>query len=138
MTMRTVKRLAADILNVGVNRVRVLDEKKALSAATREDVRQLIADKVIVRAPIRGRRKKEPRKRKGPGRRKGTPNARKPLKEQWMERVRALRKYLRALVNAGNVPKEMYRALYMKIKGNQFRGKRAFLQYLKDTKIYKE
>ncbi|RME79084.1 MAG: 50S ribosomal protein L19e [Methanobacteriota archaeon] len=137
MTMRTIRRLAASILKVGRNKIRILDEKKVSGAATREDVKQLITEKAITKAVAKGKKKKESR-RQGPGRRKGTPNARKNEKEKWMERVRSLRKYLRQLVAEGKVPKEMSRSLYMKIKGNQFRGKKAFYNYLKDAKIIKE
>ncbi len=141
MTMKTVRRLAADILNVGQNRVRILDTKKAAQAATREDVSNLIKEGVIKAVPVKGRRTKEKKERKarrGPGKRKGTPKSRKSKKEGWMERIRALRKYLNELIESGKLSKEMKRTLYLKIKGGHFMGKRMFYNYLKDMKLLKE
>ena len=141
MTIKTVRRLAADIMTVGQNRVRILDPKKAAQAATREDVSNLIKEGVIKAAPVKGRRKKELKERKarrGHGRRRGTPNARKPKKEIWMERIRALRKYLNELIVEGKLAKDMKRTLYLKIKGGHFAGKRMFYNYLKDMKLLKE
>ncbi len=139
--LSTIKRIASDLLKVGVSKIRIKDEEreKAEKAMTREDVRNLIRDKVIyVKRAKRVKKERKKKKRAGQGKRKGTKNARKPSKEKWMERVRAQRKYLNQLVGEGHVPKEYKREIYLKIKGGSFRGKKAMLAYLKDNKIYKE
>ena len=137
-----LKELAADILEVGVNRVRIRSEienrDRIANAITREDVRQLIKEGIIYVLPKKPKVSKKKRKRKGPGRRKGTKYSRKPKKEIWMERIRALRKFLTDLVSKGKVDKSHKRTLYMKIKGGSFRGRKAFLTYLKDNHLLKE
>ncbi len=143
MTMDTVRRLAAQIKKVGRNRIRILDQKKAKEAATHEDVKKLISDGVIKVAPVKGRHKKEkPKKkrkaRRGPGKKKGTPKARLHPKEAWIKRIRALRKFLNELVGKGSVDKALKRTLYLKIKGGHFKGKRMFLNYLKDMNLLNE
>ena len=141
MSIRTIRRLAADIMKVGENKIRILDQKKVAQAATREDVANLIKEGVIKKAPAKGRHKKDVKERKakrGAGKRKGTFNSRKTSKVKWMERIRALRKYLNELVTGGKVAKDTKRTLYLKIKGGHFAGKRMFHNYLKDMKLIKE
>ncbi len=136
MKTTALKRIAADILNVGVNRIRIKDfeehSSRIAEALTREDVKALIKDKIVYAVPVKPKKRKE-RKRKSAGRRKGTKYSRKPKKEIWMERIRALRRFLNKLVEEGKVARENKRKLYLKIKGGHFRGKSAFLTYLKDN-----
>lgn len=138
MDVKVLKRLAADILGVGVNRVRIkplegeLAERIA-TITTREDVRSLIKEGVVYALPKKGRRKKEAKKRKakrGPGSKKGKKYSRKSKKEIWLERIRALRKLLKKLKEEGKIDTSVYRDLYLKVKGNQFKGKKSLLQYL--------
>ena len=140
MTATTVKRLAADILNVGVNRIRIKQDEyaRAMEALTREDVRGLIDDGAVYSIRYVGPRSKPPRKHKGPGKRRGKKFSRKGEKEGWMERIRAQRKYLTELIKSEEVPAEYKRKVYLKIKGGSFRGKKALLTYLKENKMYDE
>jgi len=142
VAISTVKRLAADILGVGVNRIKIKQDKESLKRAreapTREDVKALIKDGIVYAIPAKGRQKKEKRAKKGPGRRKGKKYSRKPAKELWIERVRALRKFLLQLIDKGMVDKSEKRHLYLKIKGGHFKGKKSFLNYLKDVGLLKE
>ncbi|MEM5825303.1 MAG: 50S ribosomal protein L19e, partial [Thermofilaceae archaeon] len=69
---RTVKRLAASILKVGVSRIRIKPDAldKVETAITREDVKRLIKDGVIYKippsTPSRGRwRKVHAQRKKG-------------------------------------------------------------------------
>ena len=43
MSVKTVRRVAGDILKCGISRIKILDAKRAMEALTREDVKQLIA-----------------------------------------------------------------------------------------------
>ena len=140
MSAITVKRLAADILGVGVNRIRIKQGEKAraMEALTREDVRGLIDDGAVYSIRYVGPRTKPPRKKKGRGKRKGTKYSRKGKKEAWMERIRSQRKYLSELLKSGEVPAEFKRKVYLKIKGGSFRGKKALLTYLKENEMYVE
>lgn len=138
MKVSAMKRIAADILNVGVNRIKIKDfeehSSKIADALTREDVKSLIKDKIIYVIPVKPKKRKV-KKRKSVGKRKGTKYSRKSKKEIWMERIRALRKLLNKLVSDGKVAKENKRKLYLKIKGGHFKGKSSFLNYLKENRF---
>jgi large subunit ribosomal protein L19e len=133
MTILTVRRLAADIMNVGQSRVKISPDglKEAEGALTRADVRGLIEKGVITKAKIKGRDSTARKKRKGPGRRKGSFG---DSKELWMQKVRSQRKLLAMLIESGVLGKENKRSLYGKVKSGIFRNKRAMVLYLKDNK----
>lgn len=140
MAMNTVKRLAADILSVGVSRIAIDPQqiKKAAEALTREDVRGLIKDGIVYAKPVVGNRKLPPRARfrkRSYGKRKGERFSRKAAKPAWMEKIRSQRAFLKQLVADGSIEKKNKRALYLKIKGNAFKGKKQILTYLKDNKL---
>lgn len=141
MSLKTIKRLAADILKIGENKVRISSERisEAESAMTRNDVKDLIKSGVVGKRHFKGRasvlaEKKASRK---DGRRKGPKFSKVSRKERWMIKVRALRNLLNSLIEKNAIDKEHKRSLYLKIKGNAFKGKRAMLNYLKDNKILK-
>jgi large subunit ribosomal protein L19e len=127
------KRLAASVLRCGVHRIwfdpeRATDVEGAIS---RDDVRSLITEGVIKarqkKGVSRGRARARNAKRsyghrKGPGRRKGAAGARRPGKQQWMQRIRALRKTMRAMRDDGSLDPHLYRVLYRKAAGGQFRS----------------
>ena len=147
--MNTVRRIASEILGVGESKVRFKNEAitKISDALTREDVRSLIKDgSIVFIAPrgvsrIRGRAKQAQLKkgrRKGKGSKRGTLNARKSGKETWMQKVRAQRKCLRALVEADKIDRVNARKTYLMIKGNAFKGVKILEIYLKDNKMLKQ
>jgi len=140
-----VRGIAAEALNVGKNRVWIDPEEKekVLEAMTRQDVRELIEQRVIkkkkenfqsrARARILEKKKKRGRK-KGAGKRKGRKRVRMEKKKSWIKNVRALRKKLKELKK--EKPKEVekigYRKLYRMIKGNYFRGKKYLEAFVKE------
>lgn len=142
----SIKRLAADVLKVGVNRIKIVDIKEVEKrVATREDIRQLYKEGLIKIKPIKGRlskkRKQElgkKKRRRNEGSRKGSKETRIKSKKSYMKKVRVLRAYLKELVEKGLVPKDKKRMLYLKIKGNEFRSKSAFENYLKENGLLKE
>lgn len=135
MSAPTVKRLAASILGVGVNRIRIKDGEiqRAEDALTREDVRGLLDEGAVYCQRFVGHRTKPLGKKKRAGRRKGTKYSRKGAKETWMEKIRAQRGYLNALFDDGSLKPEYRRQIYLKIKGGAFKGKAAMLIYLKEN-----
>jgi large subunit ribosomal protein L19e len=137
MTILTVRRLAADILNIGKRRVRISPDglKEAEGALTRSDVKGLIEKGVITKAKIQGRDSTARKKRKGHGRRKGSFGNQKEL---WMQKVRAQRKLLTMLIEGGILNKKHKRSLYGKVKSGIFRNKRAMFLYLKDNGLVKK
>lgn len=127
------KRIVASILKCGVNRVwfdpeRLSDIENAIS---REDLRGLVTDGAIKarqkKGVSRGRAREKMSKRsyghcKGPGRRKGAAGARNGSKRAWIQKIRAIRKALIALRDAKTIDRHMYRILYRKAAGGQFRS----------------
>lgn len=126
------KRIAADVLNVGVSRV-WFDPNKltdVANAITREDIRGLVTDGTIkpkqARGISRGRARGNDVKRKkghktGHGSRKGAKNARSPKKHLWMRKIRAQRRALRGLRDDNKIDRATYRRFYRKAKGGEYR-----------------
>jgi large subunit ribosomal protein L19e len=127
------KRISAALLKCGVHRVWFDPERSTdiQNAISREDLRGLISEGVIKaeqkKGVSRGRARLLEAKRsyghcKGPGRRKGAAGARHPRKYMWMQKIRAIRKSLRELRATEAVDTHMYRLLYRKAAGGQFRS----------------
>ena len=128
------RRLAAEVMDIGVNRVWLDPEaSKDISAAlTREDIRKLIEEGKVGKRDIKGISRGRARKvdetrayghRKGHGSRNGAKGARNPKKEQWMKKIRALRSQLRELRDNKTIEVPTYRKLYRKAKGGEFRSR---------------
>jgi large subunit ribosomal protein L19e len=127
------RRIAAAILGCGIHRIwfdpdRISDVQNAIS---REDIRGLIDEGAIkahqVKGNSRGRARAKIAKRayghcKGPGRRRGAAGARNPSKRQWIQKIRAIRKTLVELRSNGDIDPHLYRMLYRKASGGQFRN----------------
>ena len=125
------KRLAADILDVGKNKVWFdPDEQGEIAdAITREDVRDLV-DQGVIRAEdakgnSRGRARERQKKRsyghqKGAGTRRGKAGGRQNEKEDWESRIRAQRRTLREMRDEGDLSKSEYRDLYDQAGGGEF------------------
>lgn len=128
------RRLAAEVMDIGVNRVWLDPEaSKDISAAlTREDIRKLIEEGKVGKKEIKGISRGRARKlheaqayghRKGHGSRSGAKGARRPKKEQWMKRIRALRSLLREKRDNNTIDVSTYRKLYRKAKGGEYRSR---------------
>ena len=129
--LKAQKRLAADILGVGENRVRFDPDAQSeiAEAITREDVRELVQNGTIeaktAKGNSRGRARKRAKKRayghkKGHGTRRGTAGARQNRKEEWSSRIRAQRRELRELREDGEIDRSTYRRLYDMASGGEF------------------
>lgn len=125
--------LSARLLKCGVNRVWMNpDQLSDISLAlTADDVKKLIADGTIKKKQKlgtsrgRARIREEKIKRnqmKGAGNRKGPKKAGNPRKQQWMNRIRPQRRYLKALRDKGMLDKSDYRKVYLKAKGGYYRS----------------
>jgi len=125
------KRLAADVLDVGKNRVWFNPDRQGdiADAITREDVRELVDEGAIQpkdkQGNSRGRARERQQKRayghqKGAGSRKGKAGARQDPKEEWQSRIRAQRTKLRELRDDGTLSNSQYRDLYDKAGGGEF------------------
>ena len=127
------RRIAASILGCGLHRVRFDPDRLGdiQNAISRDDLRVLIGEGAISARQIsgnsRGRARAKMAKRsyghcKGPGRRRGAAGARNPSKRMWIQKIRAIRKALVELRGTGEIDPHMYRMLYRKAAGGQFRN----------------
>jgi len=121
--LKAQRRLAADILDVGQNRIKFDPDAQSeiADAITRDDVRELIDSGTIeaetATGNSRGRARKRQKKRayghqKGHGSRKGKAGGRQNKKDDWRSRIRAQRRELRELRDAGEIDRSQYRELY--------------------------
>jgi large subunit ribosomal protein L19e len=140
--LKNQKRLAASVMNVGSSRVRIDPDRgeEVATAVTRADVRKLVAGGVITAVQKtgvsrgRGRKiamQKAKGRRTGPGSRKGAANARRPRKESWVMRIRALRDELSVLREKGAIDVATYRDYYVRAKGGQFRSRAHMKSHMK-------
>jgi len=138
MSIVTVRRLAADLLGVGENKIRMksTDIKRVEEALTRSDVLNLVKDGVVYKLQKRGRRKKVKRSRKTTGKRRGRATINQ--KKEWMSRIRAQRKYLKELIASKTLDKQYKRQIYKKIKSGIFKSKKVMLTFLKENNMIKE
>ena len=134
MTIKTIRRLAADLLGVGQSRVRFAPEAigEMDRMVTREDVLGLIKDGKVKKLPVTGRGSARKRERRSTGRIRGQ---RVTEKEAWMEKIRAQRKLLKTLLNEKAVKHEDKNSIYRKIKSGIFRSKKTMILYLKENGI---
>jgi large subunit ribosomal protein L19e len=138
------RRLAADVLDVGENRVWLDPDRQAdiAEAITREDVRELVDEGAIdadrAEGNSRGRARERNEKRSyghgtGPGTRRGKSGAREDSKQKWQSSIRAQRRKLRELRDDGTVNPAQYRELYDMAKGGEFDDVRRLLNYVEDS-----
>jgi large subunit ribosomal protein L19e len=127
------RRVAAAIMKCGENRVwfnpeRLSDIQNAIS---REDLKGLIDEGVVsaqqIKGVSRGRARSKIAKRsyghcRGPGRRRGAAGARHPSKRAWIRKIRAIRRTLVEMRDAGTIDRHVYRILYRRAAGGQFRS----------------
>ena len=147
MNLNVQKRISADLLKSGQNRV-VFDATRLneiKEAITKSDLRKLINDGAIKAKQKKGissfrakklRLQKRKGKRKGPGSRKGTKTARTPRKRAWITKVRVQRRFIKLLKIKKLVASETYTKIYKMIKGNQFRSKRHLKLYLSENNLF--
>jgi large subunit ribosomal protein L19e len=140
--LRSQRRLAAQILKVGQNRVWIDPERMddIEAAITRDEVRKLIHEKVIVSLPEAGisrsrakmvREKKRMGRRKGAGSRTGSSRAKISKKEAWMSKIRSLRKRLRELKASRIITESTYRKVYAIAGSGKFESVAELERYLR-------
>ena len=152
MNLGKQKELAARALNVSKKRIKFdattpENIKSLKEVISREDVRNLVDDKIITKLNKRGNSRTSANKiaaqkakglRKGQGSRKGTANARDNEKQKWMVKIRALRSMLQNLKSKDQLETATFRSLYLKAKGNFFRNKRHLSLYIEQNGLLKE
>ncbi|WMW21214.1 50S ribosomal protein L19e [Methanolobus mangrovi] len=142
------KRIASQVLDCGVHRVWLDPEASAeiAVAITRADIRELVAAGSIKAVPVKGVSRGRARirdikrkygHRKGQGKRKGKKGARNPRKEQWMKKIRALRKELKQMREDGSLDRSTYCKVYRKAKGGEYRSVAHLKAHLESEKLIK-
>jgi len=139
--LRNQKRMAADILKCGENRVWIdpvrMDDVQ--DCITRGDIRSAIESGMVRAKPKNGTSRgrirhaadqKAKGKRKGPGSRKGTANARVPEKREWIRKIRPIRDELKQLRADGKITPSVYRLYYRKAKGGSYTSRRNLKQHM--------
>jgi len=130
--------MAASLMKAGQSRLWINPEEleKVESAITKDEVRKLIHEGVIVAKPKRGvsrgrhrtkTRKKTGRRARGQGSKEGSSHNRKRI---WVDKIRTLRSRLRELRTKRIITKQIYRKLLPMAKGDAFRSVSHLNEYL--------
>jgi len=147
--LKSQRRLAAEILKIGQNRVWIDSERTedAEAAMTREEIKKLIHEGIIKRLPEKGisrararivHEQKKKRRRSGSGSRSGSARAKISKKEAWMSKIRALRKRLRELKANKIVTESTYRKFYKMASSGRFVSVGDLERYLKAHELWRK
>jgi len=147
--LKSQRRLAAQILKIGQNRVWIDPERieDAEGAITRDEVRKLVHEGTIRSKPEKGvsrgrgrilHLKKKKGRRSGAGSRTGSPHARISKKEAWMSKIRALRTKLRLLRVKKVIPEGEYGKLYRMAGSGRFESVADMERYLKAHDLWRK
>ncbi|HDI07654.1 MAG TPA: 50S ribosomal protein L19e [Candidatus Bathyarchaeota archaeon] len=149
MSLKSQRRLAAEILKVGENRVWIDPERieDVQMAITREEIKKLIHEGAIKKLKEKGvsrararviREKKKKGLRRGPGSRSGAMHARISKKEAWMKKIRALRRRLRELKEKKIITVSVYRKVYKMAGSGSFKSIAEMERYLKANNLWRK
>ncbi len=143
------RRLAARILKIGQNRVWINPERMddVEGAITREEVRKLIHEKIIVSLPEKGvsrsrakiiRVKKALGRRSGPGSITGAGHAKLTKKDAWMIKIRSLRRKLRELKASRVITEKTYTQYYRMAGSGRFNSIAELERHLKESDLWRK
>ncbi len=141
--LKAQRRLAADVLDVGENRVWFdpTAQGEIATAITRDEIRDLVDDGIIQAKAKQGNSRHRVRERnakrayghrKGQGSRKGKKNARHDSRDEWIDGIRAQRRELRSLRDDGVISPTVYRQAYNKARGGEFRSVQYMRSYIEN------
>ena len=147
--LKSQRRLAAQILKVGQNRVWIDPDRMddVEGAITREEVRKLIHEKIIVSQPEKGvsrarakiiREKKVKGRRGGPGSVTGAGYAKVTKKEAWMLKIRSLRRKLRELKATRVITEDTYSQYYRMAGSGRFQSIAELERHLKANELWRK
>lgn len=149
MSLRSQRRLAAQMLKVGATRVWIdpdrIDEVE--TAITREEIRRLVHEGVIKALPEKGvsrvrarllHEKKKKGLRRGPGQREGSARSKVSRKQVWMTKIRALRRKLREMKARREIAEGDYRKLYVLAGSGTFKSIADMERYVKAQGLWRK
>jgi len=134
------RRLAAQILKIGQNRVWINPERMddVEGAITREEVKKLIHEKVIVSLPEKGVSRSRAKVVREKKRVTGAGHAKISKKEAWMSKIRCLRKRLRELKAGRIITEATYRKVYAVAGSGKFGSVAELERYLKANDLWRK
>jgi large subunit ribosomal protein L19e len=149
LSLRSQRRLAAEILKIGKNRVWIDSTKleNVEGAITRSDISSLIHEGVIKALPKIGisryrarilHEKKKKGRRRDKGSRTGGKFSINSRKTMWMYRIRAQRRRLRELKLKRRITAGVYRKLYLMAKGGAFKSASHLMLHIDAHKLAKK
>ncbi|MCQ2085861.1 MAG: 50S ribosomal protein L19e [archaeon] len=149
MNLKNQRRMAAEILKCGANRVWINPDKVEDVAGyiTRANIRSAIESDLIKAKTKSGtsygriryaQGQKTKGKRKGPGSKKGTDNARVSEKRKWISTIRPIRDELKTLRSEGEITPSIYRLYYNRAKGGVYKSRRNLRVHISSTGHLKE
>jgi large subunit ribosomal protein L19e len=147
--LKSQRRLAAQILKIGQNRVWINPERMddVEGAITREEVRKLIHEKIIDSLSEKGvsrsraktiREKKRKGRRSGPGSITGAGYAKVTKKEAWMKKIRSLRRKLRELKASRIITEKTYSQYYRMAGSGRFQSIAELERNLKANDLWRK
>ena len=148
MSLKSQRRLAADILKVGEGRVWIDPDRidYVESAITREEIRKLIHEKVVRSLPEKGvsrarakvlAEKRKKGLRRGPGGKSGGSRSKISKKQAWMNRIRPLRKRLTELKDTRAITESAYRKMYDMSESGIFESKADLERYIRTHDLWR-
>jgi large subunit ribosomal protein L19e len=142
LSLKSQRRLAAEILKIGENRVWIDPERidYVESAITREEIKKLIHEKVVQSIPEKGisrararvfAEKRKKGLRRGPGGKSGSARSKISKKQVWMNRIRPVRRRLRELKDSRAITENVYRKMYDMSESGAFESKADLERYIR-------
>jgi large subunit ribosomal protein L19e len=148
LSLKSQRRLAAEILKVGEGRVWIDPERidYVEAAITREEIRKLIHEKVVRCIPEKGVSRARARTlalkrkkglRRGPGGKSGSAGSKISKKQAWMNRIRPIRKRLSKLKETRAITESTYRRLYDMSESGVFESRADLERYIKAHDLWR-
>lgn len=140
-TLQSQKRIAAAVLNIGINKVRFDPERlsEIKEAITTQDIAQLVKDGAITKKPMIGNKRRSGKyrdARKKKGRRRGT-GKRKIIvgvrKKDYMDKIRGIRAFLLNQKSLGKISTKNYQKARKLAKAGKIKNKRELINYIKEN-----
>ena len=148
MSLKSQRRLAAEIMKVGENRVWIDPERidYVESAITREEIKKLIHEKVVRSLPEKGisrararvfAEKRKKGLRRGPGGKSGPARSKITKKQAWISRIRPVRRRLRELKDSRAITESVYRKMYDMSESGVFESKADLERYIRTHGLWR-
>jgi large subunit ribosomal protein L19e len=148
VSLKSQRRLAAEIMKVGENRVWIDPERidYVEAAITREEIKKLIHEKVVRSIPEKGisrararvfAEKRKKGLRRGPGGKSGPARSKITKKQAWMSRIRPVRRRLRELKDSRAITESVYRKMYDMSESGVFESKAELERYIKTHNLWR-